>query len=140
MENLEVKETVAAEKIEAVPTVEVVAETVENAAETPVPAAPVAERAPRPERPAGERTERPAGDRPERPNFRNRRRRKVCQFCTAKVQSIDYKDTAKLRNLISERGKILPRRMTGTCAPHQRALGTAIKRARQIALLPYIAE
>ena len=75
-------------------------------------------------------------DRPHRP----RRRRKVCQFCAAKVQHIDYKDAAKLRTLMSERAKILPSRMTGTCAAHQRHLTTAIKRARQIALLPYISD
>lgn len=68
----------------------------------------------------------------------NRRtRRKVCQFCVDKVEAIDYKDVAKLRKFISERGKIQPRRMTGTCAKHQRELATAIKRARTVALLPY---
>ena len=71
---------------------------------------------------------------------RSRKRRKVCVFCVDKVQSIDYKDTQKLRRYISERGKILPRRMTGTCAAHQRQLTEAIKRARHIALLPYTAE
>lgn len=79
-------------------------------------------------------------DRPERPNMRDRRRRKVCQFCVDKVKAIDYKDTAKLRKYISERAKILPRRMTGTCAMHQRQLTEAIKRARHIALLPYTVE
>ena len=69
-----------------------------------------------------------------------RKRRKVCAFCADKVTVIDYKDTAKLRRFLSERGKILPRRTTGTCAEHQRHLTTAIKRARQIALLPYVAE
>ena len=64
-------------------------------------------------------------------------RRKVCQFCADKTEIIDYKDVAKLRKFISERGKIQPRRMTGTCAKHQRELATAIKRARTIALLPY---
>ena len=71
---------------------------------------------------------------------RGRKRRKVCSFCVDKVQQIDYKDTAKLRRYISERGKILPRRTTGTCAMHQRQLTVAIKRARQIALLPYVAD
>ena len=71
---------------------------------------------------------------------RGRKRRKVCSFCVDKVQQIDYKDTAKLRRYISERGKILPRRVTGTCAAHQRQLTEAIKRARHIALLPYTAE
>ena len=71
---------------------------------------------------------------------KNRRRRKVCQFCVDKSEYIDYKDTAKLRRLLSERGKILPRRTTGTCAMHQRQLTEAIKRARQIALLPFVTE
>ena len=69
-----------------------------------------------------------------------RKRKKVCQFCADKVEFIDFKDSAKLRRYISERGKILPRRMTGTCAKHQRELTEAIKRARQIALLPYVPE
>ncbi|MCD7945267.1 MAG: 30S ribosomal protein S18 [Clostridiales bacterium] len=69
---------------------------------------------------------------------RSRKRRKVCAFCADKAESIDYKDTGKLRRYLSERGKILPRRTTGTCAKHQRELTTAIKRARQIALLPYV--
>ena len=64
-------------------------------------------------------------------------RKKVCHFCVDRVEEIDYKDIAKLRKFVSERAKILPRRATGTCAKHQRALTTAIKRARQIALLPY---
>ena len=65
-----------------------------------------------------------------------RKRKKVCAFCVDKMTSIDYKDTAKLRRFLPERGKVLPRRTTGTCAAHQRGLTTAIKRARQIALLP----
>ena len=65
-------------------------------------------------------------------------RRKVCAFCQNKVEAIDYKDVARLRKFISERAKILPRRATGTCAAHQRELTTAIKRARQAALLPYV--
>ena len=77
-------------------------------------------------------------DRDNRQN--NRRRRKVCQFCVDKAQDIDYKDAGKLRRYISERSKILPRRTTGVCAQHQRRLMTAIKRARQIALLPYITD
>lgn len=92
-----------------------------------------------------ERTERPErterSDRPDRNNgMRPRKRRKVCAFCVDKVDTIDYKDAAKLRRYISERGKILPCRMTGTCAYHQRELTVAIKRARQIALLPFIAD
>ncbi|MCD7844809.1 MAG: 30S ribosomal protein S18 [Oscillospiraceae bacterium] len=69
-----------------------------------------------------------------------RKRRKVCQFCVDKMTHVDYKDTARLRKYLSERGKILPRRTTGTCAMHQRQLAEAIKRARQIALLPYVAD
>ncbi len=71
---------------------------------------------------------------------RTRKRRKVCAFCVDKAQFIDYKDTAKLRRYLSERSKILPRRTTGTCAMHQRQLTEAIKRARQIALLPYVTD
>ncbi len=66
-----------------------------------------------------------------------RRRKKVCLFCADKSKEISYKDVATLRKYISERGKILPRRITGTCAKHQRALTLAIKRARHIAMLPY---
>ena len=79
-------------------------------------------------------------ERSERPRGGMRRRRKVCSFCVDKVNGIDYKDTAKLRRYMSERGKILPRRMTGTCAAHQRQLTVAIKRARHVALLPYTAD
>ena len=71
---------------------------------------------------------------------KNRKRKKVCQFCVDKRTYIDYKDAAKLRKFISERSKILPRRTTGTCAMHQRELTEAIKRARQIALLPYVTD
>ena len=67
-------------------------------------------------------------------------RRKVCVFCTDHIDQIDYKDVAKLRRFTTERGKILPRRISGTCAKHQRKLTTAIKRARAIALLPFTAE
>jgi small subunit ribosomal protein S18 len=66
-----------------------------------------------------------------------RRRRKVCVFC-GKDNEIDYKDAAKLRRYISERGKILPRRVTGNCAKHQRAITLAVKRARHLAILPYV--
>ena len=79
------------------------------------------------------------GDRVRRPRGR-KPRRKVCQFCVEKVQHIDYKDVTRLRRFTSERGKILPRRMTGTGAKHQRQLATAIKRARTIALMPYVSE
>ena len=71
---------------------------------------------------------------------RGRKRRKVCAFCVDKVECIDYKDAAKLRRYISERAKILPRRVTGTCARHQRELTVAIKRARQIALMPFVSD
>ena len=80
----------------------------------------------RPERPS-----RPAGRRP---------RKKVCAFCVDKAEHIDYKDVAKLRRYLSERAKIVPRRVTGTCARHQRELTVAIKRARQVALLPYVSD
>lgn len=69
-----------------------------------------------------------------------RGRKKVCSFCVDKVDHIDYKDTGKLRKYMSERSKIIPRRVTGTCAKHQRALTIAIKRARQLALLPYVSD
>jgi small subunit ribosomal protein S18 len=69
--------------------------------------------------------------------FRRRTRRKVCQFCVDKVEFIDYKESAKLRKFLSEKGKILPRRISGNCAKHQRQMTTAIKRARHIVLLPY---
>ncbi|PNT91442.1 30S ribosomal protein S18 [Clostridium thermosuccinogenes] len=69
-----------------------------------------------------------------------RAKRKVCAFCVDKVADIDYKEVAKLRKYVSERGKILPRRISGNCAKHQRQLTVAIKRARHISLLPYTAE
>lgn len=69
-----------------------------------------------------------------------RGRRRVCSFCVDKAELIDYKDTAKLRKYITERGKILPRRISGNCAKHQRELTEAIKRARIIAFLPYTNE
>ncbi|MPZ50610.1 MAG: 30S ribosomal protein S18 [Dehalococcoidia bacterium] len=88
----------------------------------------------------------PRGDRPPPPRRRpgggggRFGRRRVCAFCVDKVTSIDYKETAKLRRYISDRGKIEPRRKTGTCAGHQRMLTTALKRARHLALLPFTAE
>lgn len=70
-----------------------------------------------------------------------RRRKKVCVFCADKTSAgIDYKDVNKLKRFVSERGKILPRRITGSCAKHQRALTAAIKRARHVALMPYTLE
>jgi small subunit ribosomal protein S18 len=68
------------------------------------------------------------------------RRRKVCQFCADKTENIDYKDVEKLKKYITDRGKILPKRVTGTCAIHQREVTKAIKRARIVALLPYTAD
>ena len=72
--------------------------------------------------------------------FRSHKRKKVCAFCAEKIDHIDYKDTARLRKYITERGKIMPRRMSGVCAKHQRELAVAIKRARIVALLPYVAD
>ena len=89
--------------------------------------------------PAAERTENSAPQqRMQRPN--RQRRKKVCTFCADKIEHIDYKDVARLRKCTSERAKILPRRISGTCAKHQRQLTVAIKRARHIALLPYISD
>ena len=77
----------------------------------------------------------------ERNNRGRKPRRKVCAFCVDKVENIDYKTIGKYsRKVLSERAKIIPRRVTGTCARHQRQLTVAIKRARQIALLPYVAD
>ena len=85
---------------------------------------------------AFEKTER--SERPGRPQRRSRK--KVCSFCVDRVDEIDYKDVVKLRKYISERAKIIPRRVTGTCAQHQRELTTAIKKARHLALLPYVSD
>lgn len=79
-------------------------------------------------------------ERPERPMRGRKGHRKVCQFCVDKIDYIDYKDVARLRRYMSERAKILPRRVTGTCARHQRDLTTAIKRARQVALVPFVTD
>ena len=98
------------------------------------------------EQPAQEAVEAPAenaaprADRRPANRMNNRRRKKVCLFCEDKIDYLDYKDTARLRKFISERGKILPRRITGACAKHQRQLTVAIKRARVVALLPYISD
>ncbi|MEE9220113.1 MAG: 30S ribosomal protein S18 [candidate division NC10 bacterium] len=67
-------------------------------------------------------------------------RKKVCKFCVDKLEQVDYKDVRRLRSFVTDRGKIVPRRISGTCAPHQRQLGMAIKRARNIALLPFVAD
>ena len=82
----------------------------------------------------------PPAARPKKRNeyFRDSRRRKVCAFCADKTVSIDYKEVNRLRRYLSERAKIEPRRKTGTCARHQRALSVALKRARHMALLPYV--
>ena len=84
-----------------------------------------------------ERTEKDTS-KPYRPAVR--RKKKVCQFCAEHIDEIDYKDVARLRKYISERAKILPRRISGTCAKHQRQLTVAIKRARHLALLPFTSD
>ena len=91
----------------------------------------------------GQEAAAPAAARPERPRRRGGGRfgrRRVCNFCVDKVTAIDYKEPNRLRRYISDRGKIEPRRKTGTCARHQRMLTTALKRARHVALLPFTAE
>ena len=92
------------------------------ASTSPAPA-PAAERGPR-----------------EGPRGPKRQHRKVCAFCVEKISFIDYKEVSRLRRFVSDRGKILPRRVTGTCAKHQRPLTAALERARSIALLPYTTE
>ena len=72
--------------------------------------------------------------------FRSHKRKKDCAFCAEKIEHIDYKDVPRLRKNLSDRAKILPRRVTGTCAKHQRQLTEAVKRARHIALIPYISD
>ena len=102
----------------------------ESVETTPAAEAPAATR---------ERTERTSAE----PSDRGRgrfRRRKVCMFCVEHVRAIDYKDPGKLRRYLSDRGRIEPRRKTGTCAKHQRWLSVALKRARHLALLPYTPE
>ena len=79
-------------------------------------------------------------EREQKPMRGRKPKKKVCAFCVEKAESIDYKDVAKLRRYISDRAKILPRRITGTCAKHQRELTEAIKRARHVALLPFISD
>ena len=89
----------------------------------------------------GAEAEREPGGRPERKRRgRYTPRRKVCAFCVDKVEVIDYKEPSRLRRYVSDRGKMEPRRKTGTCAKHQRRLSIALKRARHLALLPYTAE
>ncbi|MBC7338896.1 MAG: 30S ribosomal protein S18 [Firmicutes bacterium] len=69
-----------------------------------------------------------------------KRKRKVCAFCVDKIERVDYKDVSRLRRYLTERGKIVPKRISGNCARHQRQLTVAIKRARNVALLPFTAE
>ncbi|MEW5762420.1 MAG: 30S ribosomal protein S18 [Bacillota bacterium] len=71
---------------------------------------------------------------------RGKKKKRICTFCVDKIEEIDYKDVARLKKFITERGKILPRRISGNCAHHQRKLTVAIKRARIMALLPFVAE
>jgi len=119
------------EKVEAVAEEASVTETAEVvAAEAEETAAP-AEAA---------KEQRDPKERPARKGFKKQNFKKVCLFCQEKTTKIDYKDTSKLRKYIAEGGKILPRRMTGTCAKHQRELAVAIKRARVAALLPFKAD
>ena len=112
------------------------------AEEHPVSHTPAAPPAAAP--PAAGPSGRPQGGRPPGPHRRGKRqflrKKKVCRFCVEKVDLIDYKKADVLQSFIQERGKILPRRMTGTCARHQRWLTVAIKRAQNIALLPFSAE
>jgi len=84
--------------------------------------------------------DRDKNDRDSQKSFRPRKKKKVCAFCAENVAFIDYKDIPRLRKNLSERAKILPRRVTGTCAKHQRQLTEAVKRARQIALIPYVSD
>ena len=78
-------------------------------------------------------------ERTERNDRRNRKsRKKVCAFCMDKIENIDYKDVPRLKRYLSDRAKIIPRRVTGTCARHQRQLTVAVKRARHVAFLPYV--
>ena len=108
---------------------EQIAEHTPEAPATPEPPRRVAGGGPRPGGPRGER--RPGGG-------KFMPRPKVCQFCVDKVKTIDYKQPEMLRRFVSDRGKIRPRRQTGTCARHQRHLAVAIKRARHLALLPFV--
>ena len=71
---------------------------------------------------------------------RGKKKRRVCSFCVDKIEHVDYKEVGRLRKYITERGKILPRRISGNCAHHQRQLTVAIKRARQLAMLPYTSD
>ena len=90
--------------------------------------------------PKAERAERPERDERPAKKFRKPAKKKVCAFCVAGEKTIDYKDVAKIKKYITENGKILPRRQTGVCSYHQRELSNAIKRARNMALLPYVGD
>ena len=107
-------------------------ETVSKAPEASAPAAP----APHTSGPGGGPR---SGGRPSGPGGRNKffRRKKVCKFCTEKIDAIPYRDVRLLQQFVAERGKIVPRRLTGVCTTHQRRLTRAIKQARNIALLPF---
>ena len=116
------------------------------ATETPAAPAPQAQTSAPQQRPRyGDRGPRQGGDRGPRPGGREGgprkffRRKKVCKFCVEKIDSINYKDVRLLSQFVAERGKIVPRRLTGVCTPHQRRLTAAIKQARNIALLPFAA-
>jgi len=98
-----------------------------------------AESQPRPARDRGDRGDRGPGG-PGGPRGFRRTRPKVCQFCVDKVKSLDYKDIGRLRQMVTEHGKIKSRRLTGTCATHQRMVAEAVKRARNMALLPFVSE
>ena len=120
-------------------------ETQAKAPETSAPAAPQGER-PSGERPSGERPSGPGAGGPRQggrpgggPGGRGKffRRKKVCKFCTEKIDAIPYRDVRLLQGFVAERGKIVPRRLTGVCTTHQRRLTRAIKQARNIALLPF---
>jgi len=112
------------------------------AAASETPAASEAPQAPAHPRPAGRDSRDSRGPRPGGPGGREGgrkyfRRKKVCKFCVEKIDSINYKDVRLLAQFVAESGKIVPRRLTGVCTPHQRRLSTAIKQARNIALLPF---
>ena len=85
-------------------------------------------------------TEAPATAAPARKSFKRVSKKKVCQFCIEKATAIDYKEVGKLKKYVTEKGKMLPRRMTAVCAKHQRMLAEAVKRARIVALLPFKGE
>jgi small subunit ribosomal protein S18 len=107
-----------------------------NGGETPRSETPRSE-TPRAEGPRGGRGPRPGGPGGREGGRKYFRRKKVCKFCVEKIESINYKDVRLLGQFVAESGKIVPRRLTGVCTPHQRRLSTAIKQARNIALLPF---